>query len=69
MPATSARGDVLPITLDPPSAEAFLDALLRGRRAWIVEVFRDGRRIERRWEARNMSLSSNVIGNLRSRPR
>ena len=57
------------MTLDPPTPEAFLDVLLRERRAWIVDVHRDGRRIERRWEAGNMSLSSNVVGNLRSRPR
>ena len=40
-PVTAARGDTLPITLDPPRADAFLDALLRERRAWIVEVHRD----------------------------
>ena len=59
----------MPITFDPPLPEAFKEALLRERRAWIAEVHRDGRRIEHRWEARNMSESSNVIGNLRSRPR
>ena len=59
----------LPIALDPPSPEAFRDALLVARRAWIVEVHRDGRRIVQPWEARNISMSSNVIGNLRSRPR
>lgn len=63
------EGDTLPITFDPPLPEAFKEALLRERRAWIAEVHRDGRRIEHRWEARNMSESSNVIGNLRSRPR
>ena len=61
--------DILPITLVPPSSEAFLDAILRERRAWIVELHRDGRKVERLWEAGNMSASSNVIGNLRSRPR
>ena len=62
-------GGALPITLDPLSPDAFKDALLSERRAWIVEVHRDGRRIERPWEAANMSESSDVIGNLRSRPR
>ena len=33
-----------------------------------VEVHRDGRRIEQRWELGKKSESSNVIGNLRSRP-
>ena len=64
-----STADTLPITLDPPSSEAFLVALLRERRAWIVEVHRDGRKVERLWDAGNMSVSSNVIGNLRSRPR
>ena len=63
------EGDTLPITFDPPLPEAFKEALLRERRAWIAEVHRDGRRTEHRWEVRNMSESSNVIGNLRSRPR
>ena len=64
-----ARGDTLPITLDPPTAEAFKDALLRRREARIFEIYRDGRTIERRWNANNMSESSNVVRNLRSRPR
>ena len=64
-----SSAETLPITLDPPSPNAFRDALLRERRAWIVEIHRDGRKVERIWDARNMSLSSNVIGNLRSRPR
>ena len=68
-PSLEAGTGTLPIILDPPEPEAFLNALLRARGAWIVEVHRDGRRIERRWDAGNMSMSSNVIGNLRSRPR
>ena len=67
-PELSQEGDTLPIVLEP-SPEAFRDALLRTRRAWIVEVHRDGRRIRQPWDARRMSESSNVIGNLRSRPR
>lgn len=68
-PVGRREGDTLPITLDPPMAEAFKDALLRKREAWILEIHRDGRTIERRWNASNMSESANVIGNLRSRPR
>lgn len=68
--STTDRGDdTLPITLDPPDAEAFRVALLRSRQARIFEIYRDGRTIERRWNARSMSASSNVIGNLRSRSR
>ena len=58
----------LPISLDPPDSGAFLDTLLRTREAWIEVAYRDGRREVRRWEAARMSPSSNVIGNLRSRP-
>ena len=65
-----AREDgALPITLDPSPAQAFREALLREGRAWIVENHRDGRAVVRRWEAGRMSTTSNVIGNLRSRPR
>ena len=69
VPDNPARGDILPITLDPPTGAAFKDALLREREARIFEIHRDGRTIELRWDARNMSESSNVVGNLRSRPR
>ena len=67
-PVTRREEDTLPITLDPPTAEAFRDALLRKREARIFEIYRDGRTIERRWNANNMSESSSVLGNLRSRP-
>lgn len=62
------EGDVLPIALDPPMP-AFRDALLREREARIFEMYQDGKTIELRWKAGNMSESSNVVGNLRSRPR
>lgn len=67
--AIQREEEALPITLDPPTTEAFKDALLRQREARIFEIHRDGRTIERRWNASNMSESSNVVGNLRSRPR
>ena len=62
------RGPTLPITLDPPNSADFLDALLRTREAWIEVSYRDGRKEVRRWDASLMRSSSNVIGNLRSRP-
>ena len=65
----AGRRDALPIELDPSSENVFLKELLRTKRAWIVEMYRDGRREERLWDAPKMSSSSNVIGNLRSRPR
>ena len=54
-PSTREGSNTLPITLDPPSAAAFREALLRERRAWIVENHRDGRQVVRRWEAGNIS--------------
>lgn len=65
----SRSSDALPITLQPSPEAAFRRALLRQRHAWIIEECRDGRKEVRRWDARNMSPTSGVIGNLRSRPR
>ncbi len=67
-PPSSSTARTLPVTLDPPSLEAFKEALLNDRQAWIVENHRDGRRVVRRWDARKISASSNILGNLRSRP-
>ena len=68
-PASRNQEDALAINLDPSPAQVFKKALLREKRAWIVEVHRDGRKVVRRWEAGNMSATSNVVGNLQSRPR
>ena len=62
------RGPTLPITLDPQDSADFLDALLRTKEAWLEVSYSDGRKEVRRWDASRMSTSSNVIGNLRSRP-
>ena len=59
---------VLPIVLEPSPETAFRKALLLQRHAWIVEVHSNGERVVRRWDAGNMSESSGIIGNLRSRP-
>lgn len=58
----------LPITLDPQNSSDFLDALLRTKEAWLEVSYGDGRKDVRHWDASRMSASSNVIGNLRSRP-
>ena len=58
----------LPITLDPMNSREFLQALLRTKEAWLEVSYDDGRKEVRRWDASRMSASSNVIGNLRSRP-
>ena len=62
------QGPTLPITLDPQNSADFLDALLRTKEAWLEVSYSDGRKEVRRWDASLMRPSSNVIGNLRSRP-
>ena len=62
------QGSTLPITLDPENSADFLAALLRTKEAWIEVSYSDGSKELRRWDASFMSPSSNVIGNLRSRP-
>ena len=62
------QGAVLPITLDPPDSDDFLSAILRTKEAWIEVSYQDGRREVRHWRATQMKPTSNVIGNLRSRP-
>lgn len=58
----------LPINLVPPDPEVFRQQLLRSRLAEIVTTYRDGRAETKIWRAQNFRPSSNVIGNLRSRP-
>ncbi len=58
----------LPITLDPPVTEDFKQRLLATRMAEIEVTFDDGRIERRNWDASRFSISSNVFGNLRSRP-
>ena len=62
------RDGPLPISLEPPRPSDFLAALLDARRAWLELSYQDGRKEVRRWDASRMSSTSNVIGNLRSRP-
>ena len=58
----------LPISLEPPRPGDFLTALLEARHAWLEVSYNDGQKEVRRWDASRMSSTSNVIGNLRSRP-
>lgn len=62
------RVPTVPITLDPSNSEDFLAALLRTKKAWLEVSYQDGRKEVRPWEANQMKPTSNVIGNLRSRP-
>ena len=41
---------------------------MRTRQAWILVTYRDGREEVRSWRAPRISATSNIIGNLRSRP-
>ena len=65
---TGGRGPTLPITLDPPSSGDFLGSFLKTKKAWIQVTYQDGHTEVQPWNARRMSPTSNVIGNLRSRP-
>ena len=67
-PRVEGLGPALPITLDPPNSQDFLEALLLAKEAWIEELYADGRKEVHRWDASRMSRSSGVINNLRSRP-
>ena len=46
----------------------FRDQLIKRKEAWIKIIYDNGQEKIKRWDARNMQPSSNVIGNLRSRP-
>ena len=64
----AGQGSTLPVTLDPQNSEDFLDALLRTKEAWLAVSYNDGRKEVLRWDASLMRPSSNVMGNLGSRP-
>ena len=68
MPALETPGDLLPITLEPQQSAEFSRQLLTCRRAQITTFYNDGRVVHRPWDASKFSESSNVMGNLRSRP-
>jgi hypothetical protein len=59
---------ILPIALDPSPVSVFKDRLLNRKAAEIVISYADGRTERRPWDASKFSESSNVLGNLRSRP-
>jgi hypothetical protein len=59
---------VLPITLSPENSVDFKMALLIYRAAEIETFYTDGRREKSIWKANKFKESSNVFGNLRSRP-
>lgn len=60
--------EVLPIDLIPENQNIFRDAFIRAGMAMMTIHFSDGRIERRQWKCRKMSQSSNVLGNLRSKP-
>ena len=68
-PAKSGQGSTLPITLEPADSADFRAALLLTKKAWIEEFYTDGHSEILPWNAPYMKPSSNVINNLRSRPK
>ena len=62
------ESDILPITLDPANPKVFKDRLLERRAAEITIFYKDGRTLTRPWSAIKFTETSNVFGNLRSRP-
>lgn len=68
MAVRESTSEMLPITLDPPQSAEFKRRLLSSRRAELVIYYGDGRIDLRPWDASRLSESSNVMGNLRSRP-
>jgi len=66
--SASGGADFLPITLDPPQVDDFKSQLLGRKSAELTVFYRDGRTETRPWNASRFSETSNVFGNLRSRP-
>ncbi len=64
----SNNGDVLNIELKPAEQDNFKTLLLQKKRANIITYYADDRVEKKIWDASNMSESSNILGNLRSRP-
>jgi len=68
-PANALSDDVLPISLDPSDVQEFKRLLLVHKQAKIRILFEDGNVESNDWNASRFTESSDVIGNLRSRPR
>ena len=66
-PSVSNKG-ILPITLEPSDPDIFKRELLVSKQAEIETVYSDGRVERNPWNATRFGVSSNVFGNLRSRP-
>ena len=58
----------LEIKLIPASPDQFKTLLLQKKHATITVYYADGRVDKRSWDANKLTESSNIMGNLRSRP-
>ncbi len=65
--ARAGTNATLPIQLDP-AGHAFRRRLVETGEAWLTTHYEDGGVDVRRWDASRMTLESNVVANLRSRP-
>jgi hypothetical protein len=59
---------ILPIELIPNDNQEFLTALLNTKTATITTFYKNSTKESKNWNAERMTVNSNVIGNLRSRP-
>lgn len=60
--------DSLEIQLNPASESEFRRMLLISKTAYITTFYKDGTSNQKKWDAHKFTESSNVLGNLRSRP-
>ncbi len=65
---TVSNEQYLPITLEPSDPDIFKHELLNTKKAIIETSFSDGRVESKPWNVSRFSVTSNVFGNLRSRP-
>jgi len=66
--SSEADSCILPITLEPSNPELFKKALLISKKAEIETLYFNGGTDRKVWNASKFRESSNVFGNLRSRP-
>lgn len=64
----AANSETLAISLSPSDSKEFGRLFQKNGHAIIRVFYTDGTHIDKEWNKRNFKQSSNVIGNLRSRP-
>jgi hypothetical protein len=65
---TDSDAEILEIRLDPQNPDDFRNVLIKSKRANITTFFSTGETKISEWKADRITTSSNIIGNLRSRP-